>query len=223
MSTISLLQRNTSLILPILDESLDRMYGTCFRNGPALGTRASLEDFVGTRGVNIIVACMKQKCQFVMSLYCNPNTRCIEIYNVCKHLKNSSLSSASVMCRVLRYFIPDNPLFKGYTCFRLSVMCPNLYILPLLGSYTSQGFTVDSSPQPLSNFASNAFTMSKPLRDTPPQSMGQAVREYMRQCRHNASKRNTVCHAITSRLPKLDYTSNGIPHYNVDKVLKTLD
>ena len=223
MSTIRLLQQNKSLVSPILDESLDKMYGKCFRNGPALGTRASLEGFVANRGVNIIVACMKQRCQFVMSLYCNPNTRCIEIYNVCKHLENTSLSSASVMRRVLRYFIPDNPVFKGYTCFRLSVMCPNLYILPLLGSYTSQGFKVDSSPQPLSNMASNAFTMSKPLRDTPPQPMGQAVREYMRQCRHNASKRNTVCHAIKSRLPKLDDTSNDMPSYNVDQVLKTLD
>lgn len=224
ISTMYLLEQNPKAISSKLDDSMDHIYGKCFyKGGNATYTRNSMQSFVGQRGINVIVATEDDTVFLVLSLTPNPSTRCIEIYNVCKNLEESRLRTSRVLYYLMRYFVRGIPQFQGYTHARLSVIYANDYLIPLLGSYSEAGFSVDDTPQQLSSYQRNIFTMTCSLArgEQHPKSMRLAVQKALEQIQITPERKQYLLHSIVNRLPKIEEVPD-CPEYDEVAVIESL-
>lgn len=144
------------------NKKLNKIYTPCF------GNTNTIQDIIGFskhKGITIVILDKNQNFVFLFTVIKNVNTRCLEIYNVCKDLTNPDIKGTQIIKVIIREFIIKNIFFKGYYEIRLAILLKNKYILQTLFCYQNIGFRYSNGKKKLSCYLPPHFTLELNLKN----------------------------------------------------------
>ena len=179
----------------ITKKTLGQIYGGCFSEGD-LNTINNLNNFTEGSGVTVIIINTDGNCQFIVSLVKNEMTNHIEFFNICKNLEQSDLRGYHILDILIKYFLPDNPMFSNYKNLRLALLCDNPYLIPAFKTYCQLGFQVELERQPVKSMLANYITMSRSLDYCESTNFREQLNRLMEVCEYSDIMRETLIEKI---------------------------
>ncbi len=184
--------------------SLDQIYQTCFSNFIPNVSR-SLVSFTQGKGITILVTDINHHSLFLISIIKNQKTGCLELFNICKDLKQTSLSGYYFIKTIIDYFICDNPLFQDYPRIRLALLCDNPYLVPALKTYCLLGFQLETPKMPLVSMLDNYQSMIRPLYGAQPSNFSDQLRLMVEKCQYSIQEKQQLFNALHNGSVKIKW------------------